>query len=66
MSSRIVGLLIIAAQITLYVLWKVSSSDDREKFGPFVWIAGFAVVMAVVFANLWVFMKALLLITGWE
>lgn len=65
MSTRIAGLLIIAAQITLYVIWKVPS-ESKEKYTPFVWVTGFAVVLAVVFVNLWVFMKALLMITGWE
>lgn len=65
MSPRIMGLLIIAAQIALYVMWKVTSSEE-EKFGALACITGFAIVMAVVFVNLWVFLKALLMITGWE
>lgn len=65
MSPRIMGLLIIAAQIALYVMWKVTA-EQEEKFGVFACVAGFTVVMAVAFVNLWVFMKALLMITGWE
>lgn len=65
MSPRVLGLLIMALQIGALTTWKsYIIADKKHDFG--VYLIGFIGISIVAFVNLMVFLKALLMITGWE
>lgn len=65
MSPRIMGLMLIAAQIALYFLARQILLGEN-KYSAGVYITATLVLWLAAFANLWVLLKAVLLITGWQ
>lgn len=64
-SERMLGLLILSLQITIFCLWKVPD-DVKKRYSAATLAAVFVVMVAVAFINLYVAMRALMLITGWS
>lgn len=65
MSDRMIGLLIMSVQIAVIFQLKVPR-DVRERYSWVVHLMYFLVIAAAAFVNLYVAMRALMLIGGWS
>ena len=64
MSEKLIGMIVLAIQIALYVTWKASATIEKGKYSTWVYALGFLVIAVIAFANIAVAVWAIGMIMG--
>lgn len=64
MNERILGMVVLALQIALYLTWMVSMKADKGKYSVGVYVIGFLAIALIAFGNIAVATWAIGMIVG--